>query len=46
MCPVELDCTSALNRFSRRSFLRYSAAASIAASVPILTEAHLAHAQR
>src|SRR5579883_1212952 len=42
MCPVEFP----LARLSRRSFLRYSAAASIAASVPILTEAHLAHAQR
>src|SRR5277367_5432915 len=46
MCPVELDGIGALARVSRRSFLRYSAAASVAASIPILTEAHLAHAQR
>ena len=46
MCPVELDCTNTLSRFSRRSFLRYSAAASVVASIPILTESHLAHAQR
>lgn len=45
MCPVESNCNP-LSRVSRRSFLRYSAAASVAASVPILTEAHLAHAQR
>ena len=39
MCPVD-------TRFSRRSFLRYSAAASVVASIPILTESHLANAQR
>ncbi|WP_158751172.1 pyridoxal phosphate-dependent aminotransferase [Acidobacterium sp. S8] len=39
MCPVDTG-------FSRRSFLRYSAAASVVASIPILTESHLAHAQR
>jgi histidinol-phosphate aminotransferase len=46
MCPVELDGIGSFARVSRRSFLRYSAAASVAASIPILTEAHLAHAQR
>lgn len=46
MCPVQLDGIGPLARFSRRSFLRYSAAASVVASVPILTEAHLARAQR
>lgn len=46
MCPVEIDGINALTSFSRRSFLRYSAAASVAASIPILTEAHLAQAQR
>jgi histidinol-phosphate aminotransferase len=46
MCPVEIDGIGSLTRFSRRSFLRYSAAASVAASIPIITEAHLAHAQR
>ncbi|HEX3436809.1 MAG TPA: pyridoxal phosphate-dependent aminotransferase [Pseudacidobacterium sp.] len=45
MCPVALR-SDAISRFSRRSFLRYSAAASVAASVPILTESHLAYAQR
>jgi hypothetical protein len=40
MCPVPL------NEFSRRTFLRFSAAASVAATVPILTESHLAYAQR
>lgn len=39
-------CPTALNQFSRRAFLRYSAATSIAATVPILTESHLAYAQR
>jgi histidinol-phosphate aminotransferase len=35
-----------LSGLSRRSFLRFAAAASAAAAVPILTEAHLAQAQR
>jgi histidinol-phosphate aminotransferase len=35
-----------LSGLSRRSFLRFAAAASAVAAVPILTEAHLAHAQR
>lgn len=46
MCPVETDCTDVLTHVSRRSFLRFSAAASVAASIPILTESHLAYAQR
>jgi len=46
MCPAESDCTNTLSRFSRRSFLHYSAAASVVASIPILTESHLAYAQR
>src|SRR5579883_1886384 len=35
-----------LSGLSRRSFLRMAATASAVATVPILTEAHLAHAQR
>lgn len=35
-----------LSGLSRRSFLRLAATASAVASVPILTEAHFAHAQR
>src|ERR1700749_18057 len=46
MCPVETDCNNMSSGFSRRSFLRFSAAASVAASIPILTEAHFAYAQR
>ena len=41
--PVEATNLSGL---SRRSFFRLAAAASAVATVPILTEAHLAHAQR
>jgi len=36
----------ASNGFSRRAFFRYAAGASALASMPILTEAHLAQAQR
>jgi len=35
-----------LSGLSRRSFLRLTATASVASAVPVLTEAHLAHAQR
>jgi len=35
-----------LSGLSRRSFLRFAAAASAVAAVPVLTEAHLAYAQR
>src|SRR5579862_3772609 len=35
-----------LSGLSRRSFFRFAAAASAVAAVPILTEAHFAHAQR
>lgn len=45
MCPVETDLTNILTGISRRSFLRYSAAASVIASIPILTESDLAYAQ-
>jgi histidinol-phosphate aminotransferase len=37
---------AACNGFSRRTFFRYAAGASALASMPILTEAHLAQAQR
>jgi len=40
-----VDPTSA-HAFSRRTFFRYAAGASALASLPILTEAHLAQAQR
>jgi histidinol-phosphate aminotransferase len=40
--PLEPAC----NGLSRRSFFRYAAGASALASMPILTEAHLAMAQR
>ena len=36
----------ACSGFSRRSFFRYAAGASALATIPILTEAHLAHATR
>ena len=40
--PAVADCSA----FSRRSFFRFAAGASALATVPILTEAHLAHAAR
>ena len=40
--PAVADCSA----FSRRSFFRFAAGASALATVPILTEAHLAHADR
>ena len=42
---MPVDATN-LSGLSRRSFLRLAAAASAVSAVPILTEAHLAHAQR
>ena len=42
---IPLD-SAVSNGFSRRSFFRYAAGASALASVPILTEAHFAMAQR
>jgi histidinol-phosphate aminotransferase len=42
---MPVDATN-LSGLSRRSFFRLAAAASAVAAVPILTESHLAHAQR
>jgi len=42
---MPVDATN-LSGLSRRSFLRLAAVASAVSAVPILTEAHLAHAQR
>lgn len=42
---MPVDATN-LSGLSRRSFLRFAAAASAVAAVPVLTEAHLAYAQR
>jgi histidinol-phosphate aminotransferase len=42
---MPVDATN-LSGVSRRSFLRFAAAASAVTAVPILTEAHLAYAQR
>ena len=43
--PTQVD-DSGCSGFSRRSFFRFAAGASALASMPILTEAHLALAQR
>src|ERR1019366_2767862 len=40
------DCPQSSSGLSRRSFFRYAAGASALASLPILTEAHLALAAR
>jgi hypothetical protein len=44
--PMQPSVDSACSGFSRRSFLRFAASASALASMPILTEARLAWAER